>query len=62
MTHFLPVAARTDDAGRRYVEPCELNTSGDFFGLSGTLGVVELGARETHYTAGAPLPFYPWQF
>lgn len=61
LTHFLPIAARTDDSGRLYVEPCELNTSGDFFGLSGTLGVVELDAAESHYTAGAPLPFYPWQ-
>jgi len=62
LAHFVPVnvTACPDLPGRMLARPKELNTSGDFFGLSGTQGFIELDQSLQHCPAGLVLPFYPW--
>jgi molybdopterin molybdotransferase len=40
--------------------PDPANTSGDFGGLVGTDGFVELPAGETEFAAGRVVPFWAW--
>lgn len=63
MTCFLPVALRVDPAApeRRVAAPRPVNTSGDFAGLTGTDGFVELPADRAEFPAGTTVPFYPWR-
>lgn len=57
MTQFVPV--REVESG--LYQPIELNTSGDFYSLAGSVGFVEIDARNTLIHAGESLPFYSWQ-
>jgi hypothetical protein len=42
LTYFLPVAIRHDDWGKPWAHPRPTNGSGDFVGLIGTDGFLEL--------------------
>lgn len=56
LTVFLPVKIASD--GRAHPRPT--NNSGDFAGLAGTDGFIELAAGRTCWTMGEKLPFYRW--
>jgi molybdopterin molybdotransferase len=57
---LLPVAVSSDPEGRRLARPAPFNTSGDFAGLVGTDGFVELPAGPRDFPAGTVARFYPW--
>jgi molybdopterin biosynthesis enzyme len=57
LTWFAPV--RYGDDGET-VAPVAVNTSGDFTGLQGSVGIVEIPAGDTPYDAGSLVLFYPW--
>lgn len=58
--YLLPVRLSNGPEGRLLAEPDPSNTSGDFAGLVGTDGFVELPAETTHFPAGTLAPFRPW--
>ncbi|MEM9304663.1 MAG: molybdopterin molybdotransferase MoeA, partial [Pseudomonadota bacterium] len=60
LTRFVPVIVTPDAGGAPVAVPRELNTSGDFFGLAGTQGFVELDGDQGHWRAGTAVPFHPW--
>ncbi len=57
---LLPVAVSSDPAGRRLARPAPFNTSGDFAGLVGTDGFVELPAGPRDFPEGTVARFYSW--
>jgi molybdopterin molybdotransferase len=57
---FLPVALANGPQGRLLATPDPVNTSGDFAGLVGTDGFVELAAEQTEFPVGHLAPFRPW--
>lgn len=57
---MLPVVVATTPDGRRTAEPAPLNTSGDFTGLVGTDGFIELAPGPREYPAGTVARFYAW--
>jgi molybdopterin molybdotransferase len=57
---FLPVVLRFTPRGEALATPAPLNTSGDFAGLVGTDGFVEVPAGSTAVPAGTPLRFWAW--
>ena len=60
MTRFLPVALGDGPDGRRQAAPVPGNTSGDFSGLVGTDGFVELDPEPEEFPAGWVAPYWPW--
>ena len=58
---WLAAACRvpTND-GRRRVRIRRVNTSGDFTGLAGTDGIVELPASDTDFAKGTIVRWFPW--
>jgi molybdopterin molybdotransferase len=60
MTRFLPVTLIEGPPGVQLAVPVPGNTSGDFAGLVGTAGFVELPPDEEEFPAGWPAPFRPW--
>jgi molybdopterin molybdotransferase len=58
--YFLPVRVASGGRGELLATPDPSNTSGDFSGLVGTDGFVELPADKTEFPAGTVAPFYPW--
>jgi len=60
MTRFLPVRLQTHPDGRLTAAPEASNTSGDFAGLIGTDGFVELPPQATRFPAGHVARFFPW--
>ncbi len=56
---FLPVELRHDSQGTTAV-PRPTNTSGDFIGLRGTDGFVELPRGQNRFAAGSLWPFRAW--
>jgi molybdopterin molybdotransferase len=60
LAYFLPVRIATGGQGELQATPDPSNTSGDFSGLVGTDGFVELDAGPTEFPAGTVAPFYPW--
>lgn len=60
LAYFLPVRLESDDRGTRRARPDPLNTSGDFAGLVGTDGFVELPADQDDFPAGYAADFRPW--
>jgi molybdopterin molybdotransferase len=61
LTWFMPVRLHGDGAGGRRAEPDPFNTSGDFTGLLGTDGFVELPRGPGEHNAGETVPFWPWR-
>jgi molybdopterin molybdotransferase len=57
---LLPVKLSSGPRAELLATPDPSNTSGDFAGLVGTDGFVELPADQTEFPAGTVAPFYPW--
>jgi molybdopterin molybdotransferase len=60
LAYFLPVKLTSGDRGELLATPDPSNTSGDFAGLVGTDGFVELPAQLAEFPAGYVAPFRPW--
>ena len=60
MTYFLPVKIASGSAAQLVATPVPGNTSGDFGGLVGTDGFVELPPEPTTFPAGTVATFWPW--
>jgi molybdopterin molybdotransferase len=60
LAYFLPVRIASGAGGELLATPDPGNTSGDFTGLVGTDGFVELPAGQTDFPAGYVAPFRPW--
>ena len=60
LTYFLPVRLEMGRTGERQAVPDPSNTSGDFAGLVGTDGFVELPAGQEKFPAGQAVAFWPW--
>ena len=59
-TRFLPVRVAAGPHGEEQAAPAPLNTSGDFAGLTGTDGFVELAPGTADLPAGTAVRFWPW--
>lgn len=60
LAYLLPVKLSTGPQAESLATPMPSNTSGDFAGLLGTDGFVELPAEQTEFAAGSMVPFRPW--
>src|SRR5215469_13433366 len=60
LTHFVPVRLEQDDWGRDWAVPAPTNGSGDFTGLAGTEGFVELPPGPNTYGKGFVTRLYRW--
>jgi molybdopterin molybdotransferase len=60
LARFLPVTLGEGPGGELRATPVPGNTSGDFAGLVGTDGFVELPADQEEFPAGYLAPFWPW--
>ena len=60
LAYFLPVKLASGPHAELLATPDPANTSGDFAGLVGTDGFVELPAGPAEFPAGTLAPFYPW--
>jgi molybdopterin molybdotransferase len=60
LAYLLPVKIRSGARGELLAEPMATNTSGDFAGLLGTDGFVELPADQNEFEAGYVAPFWAW--
>ncbi|HYP15721.1 MAG TPA: molybdopterin molybdotransferase MoeA, partial [Opitutus sp.] len=60
LAYLLPVRLSTAADARLVATPDPTNTSGDFGGLLGTDGFVELPADRSDFPAGYVAPFRPW--
>jgi molybdopterin molybdotransferase len=60
LAYFLPVRLEAPEPGRIAARPEPINTSGDFAGLVGTDGFVELPAERAEFPAGFPAVFRAW--
>jgi molybdopterin molybdotransferase len=57
---LLPVKLSSGPRAELLANPVPGNTSGDFAGLVGTDGFVELPAEQDEFPAGQVAPFHPW--
>ena len=60
MAWLLAVKLELNHAGELVAKPQLTNTSGDFAGLSGSDGIVELPAGQIKFPAGYRATYYPW--
>ncbi len=60
LAYFLPVKLASGPRAELLATPHAGNTSGDFAGLVGTDGFVELPAEQTEFLAGTLVPFRSW--
>ncbi len=60
LTYFLPVRIGSGPRAEMLAQPDPSNTSGDFAGLVGTDGFVELPPEPSEFPAGTLAPFWPW--
>ena len=60
LAYFVPVRIGSGDGGELQAAPDPSNTSGDFSGLVGTDGFLELPAEPAEFPAGTVAPFWPW--
>ena len=60
LTHFIPVRLEQDDWGREWAVPAPTNGSGDFTGLAGTEGFVELPPGPNTYAKGFVTRLFRW--
>ncbi len=60
LAYFLPVTLSSGPAAQLLARPDPSNTSGDFAGLLGTEGFVELPAETTDFPAGTLTTFHAW--
>jgi molybdopterin molybdotransferase len=60
LAYFLPVRVASGPRAELLATPDPFNTSGDFAGLVGTDGFVELPPGPAEHPTGLVAPFYPW--
>jgi molybdopterin molybdotransferase len=60
LTYFMPVRLEQDEWGREWAVPAPTNGSGDFTGLAGTDGFVELPPGPNTYAKGFVTRLYRW--
>ena len=60
LAYFLPVTVSSGPRAELLAQPEATNTSGDFAGLIGTDGFVELTAEPAEFPAGTVAPFWSW--
>ncbi len=60
LAYLLPVKLSSGPGAELLATPDPSNTSGDFAGLVGTDGFVELPAEPGEFPAGTIAPFFPW--
>lgn len=60
LTYFMPVRVQHDDWGRAWAMPAPTNGSGDFSGLAGTDGFIELPPGPNTYAKGFVARLYRW--
>jgi hypothetical protein len=60
MAYYLPVSLTLDSAGRPGALPQPTNGPGDFLGLAGTEGFVELPPQPEGFPAGFVAPLRRW--
>jgi molybdopterin molybdotransferase len=60
MTYYLPVTLKLGESGKPGAEPQPTNGPGDFLGLAGTDGFVELPPRPEGFEAGFVAPLHRW--
>lgn len=60
VVYFLPVAVEFDEWGQPWAGPCPTNTSGDFSGLVGTDGFIELPPGPVSHPKGFLATLYRW--
>ncbi len=60
LAYFLPVRLSSGPRAELLAMPDPSNTSGDFAGLVGTDGFVELPPEPDEFSAGYLAPFFPW--
>ena len=60
LAYLLPVKTGSGSRAELLATPDPSNTSGDFGGLLGTDGFVELPADQTDFPAGTVVPYWPW--
>jgi molybdopterin molybdotransferase len=60
LAYFPPVRISSGDRGELLATPDPSNTSGDFSGLVGTDGFVELPAEPSEFPVGTIASFWPW--
>jgi len=60
LSYLLPVKLSSGPRAELLATPDPFNTSGDFAGLVGTDGFVELPPGPADFPAGTLAPFYPW--
>lgn len=60
LAYLLPVKLASGAQGELRATPDPSNTSGDFAGLLGTDGFVELPAAQSEFQAGTVARFFPW--
>jgi molybdopterin molybdotransferase len=60
LAYLLPARLSSGGSGELLATPDPSNTSGDFAGLVGTDGFVELPAEPSEFPAGTIAPFRPW--
>ena len=60
LAYFLPVRLSSGPGGELLANPAEVGGSGDFAGLVGTDGFVELPSGEDVFAEGYVAPFWPW--
>ena len=60
LAHFVPVVLASAAHGELLATPVAPNTSGDFAGLVGTDGFVELPAEQSEFSVGYVARFWPW--
>jgi molybdopterin molybdotransferase len=57
---LLPVRLSSGPRAELLASPCAVNSSGDFAGLVGTDGFVELPAPQDEFPAGYVAPYRSW--
>jgi molybdopterin molybdotransferase len=60
LSYFVPVKVQSGPHAELVATPCETNTSGDFAGLLGTDGFIELPPEPEEFPTGTVAPFWPW--
>lgn len=60
LAYLVPVKLTSGPRAELLATPDPTNTSGDFTGLVGTDGFVELPAEQVEFPAGQVVPFWPW--
>lgn len=61
LTYFLPVKIEFSRDGKIIGHPLKIKNSGEFLGLAGSDGFIELPKKDTHFRKGECFLFHPWR-